>query len=256
MDFGVVLQTNPPAWRTVQLAELSEAHGFDYVWTFDSHLLWQEPYVIYSQILARTNRVMVGPMVTNPATRDWTVTASLFATLDVIGQRLGNLTRIAVLGDDVGHMVADHTAEPAALVPHARPIVTDVHRCRHAEGDRVGVTSSIRGRRTHRVDHPRCDIDIGELQDVAVANLARNPVIRRAPVHTAGSALPAAVAQLQATTGVELVMVADTSGRVVASTDALLTEEIVSWPELRAAPGRSSSATVELRGTRDRKSVV
>ena len=54
MDFGVVLQTNPPAWRTVQLAELAEAHGFDYVWTFDSHLLWQEPYVIYSQILART----------------------------------------------------------------------------------------------------------------------------------------------------------------------------------------------------------
>jgi probable F420-dependent oxidoreductase len=64
VEFGVVLQTNPPAWRTIQLAELSEAHGFDYVWTFDSHLLWQEPYVIYSQILARTNRVMVGPMVT------------------------------------------------------------------------------------------------------------------------------------------------------------------------------------------------
>ena len=89
MDFGVVLQTNPPAWRTVQLAELSEAHGFDYVWTFDSHLLWQEPYVIYSQILARTNRVMVGPMVTNPATRDWTVTASLFATLN---EMFGNRT--------------------------------------------------------------------------------------------------------------------------------------------------------------------
>ena len=67
MDFGVVLQTNPPASRTVQLAELSEAHGFDYVWTFDSHLLWQEPYVIYSQILARTSRVMVGPMVTKPS---------------------------------------------------------------------------------------------------------------------------------------------------------------------------------------------
>ena len=82
MDFGVVLQTNPPAWRTVQLAELAEAHGFDYVWTFDCHLLWQEPYVIYSQILSRTQRVIVGPMVTNPATRDWTVTASLFATLE------------------------------------------------------------------------------------------------------------------------------------------------------------------------------
>jgi len=79
--------------------------------------------------------------------------------------------------------------------------------------------------------------------------MAANPVVRRAPVRTAGSSLPAAVAQLQATTGVELVMVADPSGRVVASTDALLTDEIVSWPELRAAPGRSSSATVELRGT-------
>jgi len=89
MDFGVVLQTNPPASRTVQLAELAEHHGFSYAWTFDSHLLWQEPYVIYSQILARTHRIKVGPMVTNPATRDWTVTASLFATLN---EMYGNRT--------------------------------------------------------------------------------------------------------------------------------------------------------------------
>ncbi len=89
MDFGVVLQTNPPAARTVQLAKLAEAHGFDYVWTFDCHLLWQEPYVIYSAILAETKRVIVGPMVTNPATRDWTVTASLFATLN---EMYGNRT--------------------------------------------------------------------------------------------------------------------------------------------------------------------
>lgn len=89
MDFGVVLQTNPPAWRTVGLAKLAEEHGFDYVWTFDSHLLWQEPYVIYSAILAETKRVIVGPMVTNPATRDWTVSASVFATLN---EMYGNRT--------------------------------------------------------------------------------------------------------------------------------------------------------------------
>src|SRR5690349_15973964 len=68
MDFGVVLQTNPPASRTVALAKLAEQYGFSHLWTFDSHLLWQEPYVIYSRILAETNRIMVGPMVTNPAT--------------------------------------------------------------------------------------------------------------------------------------------------------------------------------------------
>lgn len=89
MDFGAVLQTNPPASRTVALAKLAEQHGFSHVWTFDSHLLWQEPYVIYSAILAETRRVTVGPMVTNPATRDWTVTASLFATLN---EMYGNRT--------------------------------------------------------------------------------------------------------------------------------------------------------------------
>ena len=89
MEFGVVLQTNPPASKVIELARLAEMEGFDYVWTFDSHLLWEEPFVIYSQILATTRKVIVGPMVTNPATRDWTVTASLFATLN---EMFGNRT--------------------------------------------------------------------------------------------------------------------------------------------------------------------
>jgi len=82
MDFGVVFQLDPPASDVVRLAQRAEAGGFSHVWTFDSHLLWQEPFVIYSQILASTSSVTVGPMVTNPATRDLTVTASLFATLN------------------------------------------------------------------------------------------------------------------------------------------------------------------------------
>lgn len=82
MDFGVVLQTDPPASRVVELAKMAEDLGFTHVWTFDSHILWQEPFVIYSRILAETERVIVGPMVTNPGTRDWTVLASMFATLD------------------------------------------------------------------------------------------------------------------------------------------------------------------------------
>ncbi|MBH0779677.1 TIGR03842 family LLM class F420-dependent oxidoreductase [Nocardia bovistercoris] len=88
MDIGVVLQCTPPASRVIELARLAETHGFSHVWTFDSHLLWQEPYVIHSRILSATRKVVVGPMVTNPATRDWTVTASTFATLnDMFGNR-------------------------------------------------------------------------------------------------------------------------------------------------------------------------
>ncbi|HRB02798.1 MAG TPA: TIGR03842 family LLM class F420-dependent oxidoreductase [Ilumatobacteraceae bacterium] len=89
MQFGVVLQTTPPSRRVIDLAKRAESYGFEYVWTFDSHILWQEPYVIYSQILAETRNVIVGPMVTNPATRDWTVTASLYATLN---EMFGNRT--------------------------------------------------------------------------------------------------------------------------------------------------------------------
>ena len=88
MDFGLVLQADPPAQAVVDRMRVAEDSGFRYGWTFDSHMLWQEPFVIYSLILAATNTMMVGPMVTNPGTRDWSVIASLFATLnDTFGNR-------------------------------------------------------------------------------------------------------------------------------------------------------------------------
>jgi probable F420-dependent oxidoreductase len=93
MDIGVVLQTTPPSARVVDLAKKAETYGFSHVWTFDSHILWQEPYPIHTQILANTRNVTVGPMVTNPATRDWTVTASVFATLN---EMFGNRTVIGI----------------------------------------------------------------------------------------------------------------------------------------------------------------
>ena len=88
MDFGVTLQTNPPASRVIELTRRAEELGFGYAWTFDSHILWQEPYVIHSQMLSATERIMVGPFVTNPVSRDPSVTASTFATLnDTFGNR-------------------------------------------------------------------------------------------------------------------------------------------------------------------------
>jgi probable F420-dependent oxidoreductase len=89
MDIGLVLQTDPPAQTVVDLMVRAEELGFSHGWTFDSHVLWQEPYVIFPRILERTSRMMIGPMVTNPATRDWTVIASLHATLN---EQFGNRT--------------------------------------------------------------------------------------------------------------------------------------------------------------------
>ena len=88
MDFGLVLQPDPPARRIVELAQRAEASGFTHVWLYDSPVLWQEPFIIFSRVLAETERIIVGPMVTNPGSRDWSVLASLFATLnDAYGPR-------------------------------------------------------------------------------------------------------------------------------------------------------------------------
>ncbi len=130
MDFGVVLQTNPPAWRTVGLAKQAEEHGFDYVWTFDSHLLWQEPYVIYSAILAETNRVVVGPMVTNPATRDWTVTASVFATLN---EMYGNRTVVGIGRGDSAVRVLNGKPTTLKEVREATHGIRELANCRPVE---------------------------------------------------------------------------------------------------------------------------
>jgi len=111
VDFGVVLQASPPAHRVVEYARQAELNGFGYAWTFDSHLLWQEPYVIYSQILAQTRKIMVGPMVTNPATRDWTVTASTFATLN---EMFGNRTICGIGRGDSA--VRTLSGKPSSLV--------------------------------------------------------------------------------------------------------------------------------------------
>jgi probable F420-dependent oxidoreductase len=88
MDFGIVLQPNPPAAAVVAMMKRAEEAGFGYGWTFDSHVLWQETFTLYPLILEATSSMMVGPMVTNPGTRDWSVIASMFATLnDSYGNR-------------------------------------------------------------------------------------------------------------------------------------------------------------------------
>jgi len=130
MDFGAVLQTNPPASRTVALAKLAEQHGFSHVWTFDSHLLWQEPYVIYSQILAETRRITVGPMVTNPATRDWTVTASTYATLN---EMYGNRTICGIGRGDSAVRVTNGAPTTLKTLREAIHVIRELANSRSVE---------------------------------------------------------------------------------------------------------------------------
>ena len=130
MDFGIVLQTDPPAWRVVDLAQRAESLGFNYGWTFDSHVLWQEPFVIYSQMLSATNRMVVGPMVTNPGTRDWTVTASLFATLN---DMFGNRTVCGIGRGDSAMRVIGHKPRSLATLSESMRVIKDLAEGRKTE---------------------------------------------------------------------------------------------------------------------------
>jgi probable F420-dependent oxidoreductase len=130
MDIGVVLQTTPPSARVIDLATRAEQYGFTHVWTFDSHILWQEPFPIYTQILAKTRKVTVGPMVTNPATRDWTVTASVFATLN---EMFGNRTVIGIGRGDSAVRVINGKPTTIATLRDAVHVIRELANGRPVE---------------------------------------------------------------------------------------------------------------------------
>jgi probable F420-dependent oxidoreductase len=84
LDFAITFKGDLSPERTVALARMAEDAGFRYAWTFDSHILWKEPYPMLALLAANTRRLRLGTLVTNPAVRDLSVTASLFATLNLI----------------------------------------------------------------------------------------------------------------------------------------------------------------------------
>ncbi|MGP3976392.1 TIGR03842 family LLM class F420-dependent oxidoreductase [Streptomyces sp. 8N114] len=129
MDFGLVAQTDPPGAGTVALMRRAERNGFRYGWTFDSPVLWQEPYVIHSRILAETEQLVVGPMVTNPGTRSWEVTASTFATLN---EMYGNRTVCGIGRGDSAMRVAGRPPATLARLGEAMRTIRELAEGREA----------------------------------------------------------------------------------------------------------------------------
>ncbi|KAB7834256.1 TIGR03842 family LLM class F420-dependent oxidoreductase [Streptomyces mobaraensis] len=130
MDFGLVLQTDPPATAVVELMRRAERRGFRYGWTFDSAVLWQEPFVIHSRILEHTERLIVGPMVTNPSTRTPEVTASTFATLN---DMYGNRTVCGIGRGDSAMRVAGRRPNTLAALSESMRIIRDLAEGRETD---------------------------------------------------------------------------------------------------------------------------
>ena len=179
MDFGVVMQCNPPASRVVELAVSAENRGFSHVWTFDSHVLWQEPNVIYSQILAATRNVTVGPMVTNPLTRDATVTASTFATLNSM---FGNRTVCGIGRGDSAVRVLSGKPSTLATLRESIDVIKELGNGRSATINGTTVRFPWAGK--SRLDvygagyGPKALEMIGQVADGFILQLADPAIVR------------------------------------------------------------------------------
>jgi len=173
MQLGLVLQTTPPAARVVDLARRAEAYGFSHVWTFDSHILWEEPYVIYSRILAETRNLVVGPMVTNPATRDWTVTASTFATLN---EMYGNRTICGIGRGDSAVRVTNGRPTTIATLRESIHVIRELANGRAVDYNDSTITFPWAGRSSLEVwvagYGPRALALAGEVGDGFILQLA------------------------------------------------------------------------------------
>ncbi|MHB8458508.1 MAG: TIGR03842 family LLM class F420-dependent oxidoreductase [Candidatus Limnocylindrales bacterium] len=82
MQFGFTLKLDHPIERTLELTRRAENAGFEHGWVFDSHVLWRDPYPLLTLMAQATRTLRLGTCVTNPATREPSVTASALAVLD------------------------------------------------------------------------------------------------------------------------------------------------------------------------------
>ncbi len=84
LSFGVTVLPDPPHTRLVEVLQRGESLGFEYGWTYDSHILWQESYALLAIAGTQTQKIKLGHCVTNPGIRDPTITASWYATMQDI----------------------------------------------------------------------------------------------------------------------------------------------------------------------------
>jgi probable F420-dependent oxidoreductase len=111
LSFGVTVLPDPPYQRLVELMTLAESHGFEYGWTYDSHVLWQESFPLLTLAAQATTTLKLGHCVTNPGTREPTVLASGYATLHDISN--GRMVMGIGRGDSARRYIGQHPVRVA-----------------------------------------------------------------------------------------------------------------------------------------------
>ena len=136
MRFGITLKPEPDVGRMVRLARLAEANGFDYCWLFDSHVLWPDPYPILTLIAQATARLRLGTCVTNPGSREPSVTASALAVLQIVS---GGRMELGIGRGDSARRVLGRRPTTLAALEAATLAIRDLAEGRDVELDGTSV---------------------------------------------------------------------------------------------------------------------
>src|SRR3954471_12716692 len=132
MDFGFTLKPDHSHERTVALTRQAEAAGFGYGWMFDSHVLWRDPYPLLTVMATNTSTLRLGTCVTNPATREPSVTASALATLNEIS---GGRMDLGIGRGDSARRVMGKPPTTLARLEEAAQLIRDLVEGRTVKDD-------------------------------------------------------------------------------------------------------------------------
>ena len=175
LETGLLLLPSHPAERLVAIAQAAERLGYDYLWLADERF-FREVYASLTLCALRTERIKLGPCVTDPYSRHPALTAMAIATLDEISGRR------AVLGMGAGVSGFRELGIPREKAGVAMREAVELIR-RLLAGEAVTYTGS-----TVRFDGGRLDFR-PERADVPVYIASQRPVGCRAAGRVADGAI-------------------------------------------------------------------
>jgi probable F420-dependent oxidoreductase len=132
MDFGFTIKPDHTIERTIALTRQAEEAGFGYGWLFDSHVLWRDPYPLLTLMAQATTEMRLGTCVTNPATREPSVTASVLAVLDELS---GGRMDLGIGRGDSARRVLGKGPTTMATLEQAIVLIRDLVEGRVAEDE-------------------------------------------------------------------------------------------------------------------------
>jgi 5,10-methylenetetrahydromethanopterin reductase len=115
MDIGIYVDAH---LGIAEQARQIEAAGFDQLWVYDSPLVFADPYMALLEVAHATDRILIGPGVTQPRARPAHATAQALATLSHAAP--GRVAFGTGIGNSASWSVGERPATLDELHEHVR----------------------------------------------------------------------------------------------------------------------------------------